>query len=222
MLRSLLALGLVLTALAVAPAPAPGPAGRVEAEGQRSSDKYALDGDPNSSGWTQGSQLPQGTGVQSASGFGFENTATNPKYILPSQPTSGSWTGQTAAQPESARAETAAHVEDIAPASPNFVTTDGIHFTLDGSIKYFPGSNDYFLILRYFTRIECSMTSEIARSLVAEHMDFQHRSNLCAVVAQELPFGWPGLTILPGECPSSVANSLLMGLLLKVEEGVTM
>ena len=151
-LRSLLALSLVLSACA-APliiAPAPGPAGAAETESSshRSSDKYAIAADPDTSGWTQGSALPQGTGVQSASGVAFENTVTNPKYILPSQPTSASWSGQSSAQPEAARAETAAHVEDIAPASSNFVTTDGIHFTLDGSIRYFPGSNDYFLILR--------------------------------------------------------------------------
>ena len=151
-LRSLLALSLVLSACA-APliiAPAPGPAGAAETESsQRSSNKYALDADPDTAGWTQGSQLPQGTGVQSATGDAFENTSTNPKYALPDLPTSGSWTGQSSAQPEAAKAETAAHVEDIAPASSNFVTTDGIHFTLDGAIQYFPGSNDYFLMLRY-------------------------------------------------------------------------
>lgn len=180
--RSLLALSLVLGACALAPAPAPGPAGGAKAESQRSSDKYALDADPNSAGWTQGSALRQGTQLQSASGVAFENTATNPKYILPDQPTSASWTGEpSSAQPEAAKAETAAHVEAIAPASPNFVTTDGIHFTLDGSIRYFPGSNDYFLILRYsLIWIYCSVISQaccmIAQRLCSEHMDCQQAS----------------------------------------------
>ena len=135
MLR-LLALSLVLTAaLAAAPAFALTPPGQAQAEGQRSSNKYALGADPGTADWTQGSQLPQGTGVQSASGDAFQNTASHPNSTVSSQPSS--------------IAEGAAQVEDIAPASPNFVKTAGVHFTLDGSIRYFPGSNDYFLILRY-------------------------------------------------------------------------
>lgn len=137
MLRSLVALSLVLTAgLAAAAASAPTPPGQAQAEGHRSSNKYALGADPGTADWTQGSQLPQGTGVQSASGDAFQN------YTAPSP------AGRSQPSGQPVIGEGAARVEDIAPASPNFVTTAGVHFTLDGSIRYFPGSNDYFLILR--------------------------------------------------------------------------
>ena len=133
MLRLFLSLCLLFTAVAPAPASALTPPGQAQAEGQRSSNKYALGADPNTADWTQGSQLA--SGVQSASGDAFQNTASQ------------AGTDQASGQSDAARV--AAHVEDVAPASSSFVGTNGVHFTLDGNIRYFPGSNDYFLILRY-------------------------------------------------------------------------
>ena len=116
--------------------------------------KYRLAADPGSAGWTQGTTTAQSASsnaVLSAEVLSADTSSS--KYLLPSQPTEGSWpsapsaAGAAIASPGSAAAESGAHTEAIFPASPNFVQTDGIHFTLDGEIKYFSGSNDYFLIL---------------------------------------------------------------------------
>ena len=142
----------VLTSAALAPAPAPGNA--AVAEGQQPLDpKYALAADPGSAGWTQGTATPQSASANAAlSAAVLSATTSSNKYLLPSQPTEGSWpssaaAGAATAPSGSAAPESGARTEAIAPASPNFVQTDGIHFTLDGEIKYFSGSNDYFLIL---------------------------------------------------------------------------
>lgn len=153
MLRSLVALSLVLTSASASTAAPPGPA---HAEGQRLSNKYALGADPGSADWTQGSQLPQGTGVQSASGDAYAASHTQ----LSSQAGSS---GQAEAGTGAARVEGAA--------SPNFVTTSGVHFMLDGSIRYFPGSNDYFLILRCCgVDIHSILDHIVPSSLVAKRM----------------------------------------------------
>ncbi len=60
------------------------------------------------------------------------------KYLLPEQPADSSFApvNETLA----ARTEASGNV--------GFVTTKGINFVLNGQIKYFSGSNDYFLIMR--------------------------------------------------------------------------
>ncbi len=134
---------------AAAQAPAPAPHAAMAEDGQASSRKYALDPDPSGAGWTQGSAPAQGGTSQS----GLSATVlADTKYLLPDRPTAGTWPAAAppaaAAAGSSASPESSARTEAIPPASTNFVQTDGIHFTLDGAIKYWSGSNDYFLILR--------------------------------------------------------------------------
>ena len=61
------------------------------------------------------------------------------KYILPEQPADSSF-APVENQTLAARTESSGNV--------GFVTTNGINFVLNGKIKYFSGSNDYFLIMR--------------------------------------------------------------------------
>ena len=132
---------------AAAPAPGPAPHPAMAEEGQASSRKYALDPDPSGSGWTQGSAPAQQGGTSQLSA----TVLAASKYLLPDRPTAESWPGTTpaaAAATGSSASPEGARTEAIPPASPNFVQTDGIHFTLDGAIKYWSASNDYFLILR--------------------------------------------------------------------------
>ncbi|CAL8463202.1 g2736 [Coccomyxa elongata] len=63
------------------------------------------------------------------------------KYILPKQPADSAF-APVNNLPYAARAESAGNI--------GFVQTNGTNFVLNGKIKYFSGSNDYFLIMRNY------------------------------------------------------------------------
>ena len=68
-----------------------------------------------------------------------QNYSRGEKYVLPQQPADSSF-APIKNQALTARTESSGNV--------GFVTTNGTTFVLNGQIKYFSGSNDYFLILR--------------------------------------------------------------------------
>ncbi|CAL8463203.1 g2737 [Coccomyxa elongata] len=72
-----------------------------------------------------------------------QNYSRGEKYVLPQQPADSSF-APIKNQALAARTESSGNV--------GFVTTNGTNFVLNGQIKYFSGSNDYFLILRNYLR----------------------------------------------------------------------
>lgn len=84
--------------------------------------------------------------LQEKSSHSFQSNATGApgfvrgdKYLLPTQPGDDSF-APVKQQALQARVESGGNI--------GFVKTNGTYFTLNGMIKYFSGSNDYFLILR--------------------------------------------------------------------------
>ena len=136
MLRVILAFSFTLVAVQAQPAPAPaksvGPAEGPTAVRAATGDKYALGPQP--------SFLQQLTYSDFQSQFSEpQNYTRGEKYILPQQPADSSF-APIKNQALAAKTESAGNV--------GFVTTNGTNFVLNGHIKYFSGSNDYFLIMR--------------------------------------------------------------------------
>ena len=92
--------------------------------------------------------LDQPTILEKKSFSSFQSQFSKPlgysrgsKYILPQRPADSSF-APVKNLPYAARAEAAGNV--------GFVRTNGTNFVLNGKIKYFSGSNDYFLIMRCY------------------------------------------------------------------------
>ena len=63
------------------------------------------------------------------------------KFVLPNQPNNATLSlGLAGSRTNAASVEAISQLQ--------FVKTNGVHFTVGGRIRYFKGSNDYFLVLR--------------------------------------------------------------------------
>jgi hypothetical protein len=82
-------------------------------------------------------------------------TVNNSKFKLPSKPSDGDFAK---VQPDGQ----GAHTES---GSSGFVQTSGSHFIVDGTVRNFRGSNDYFLVMRWGVKRSCSRSSGVVKSV---------------------------------------------------------